>query len=128
MEQPTSHTRRFTVGEDDTAAAVGSGSLRVLGTPCLLAWMEAVTCEALAPSLPSGGTSVGTRVAIEHLAPSGVGQVVEVQVSVVHEDGRLRRFTVGARNVVDGAAGKVVASGEITRVVVDGAQFMAKVT
>lgn len=127
MEQPSAHTRRFTVAEDDTAAAVGSGSLQVLGTPILLSWIEAVTCEALAASLPPGGTSVGTRIAIEHLAPSAVGQVVQVQVSVVHEDGRLRRFTVGARNVDDDVPGKVVASGEITRVVVDAEQFMAKV-
>lgn len=125
--QSSTLTRRFTVGEDDTAAAVGSGSLQVLGTPCLIAWIEAVTCEALAPSLPAGGTSVGTRVAVEHLAPSAVGQVVEVQASTVYVDGRLRRFTVGARNVNDGVPGKVVASGEITRVVVDAAQFMAKV-
>lgn len=125
--EPTTLTRRFTVAEDDTALAVGSGSLPVLGTPRLVAWLEAVTCEALAGHLPAGGTSVGTRVDVEHLAPSGVGQVVEVQVSTAYSDGRLHRFAVGARNVVDDAAGKVVASGEITRVVVDAERFMAKV-
>ena len=128
MEQPTVHTRRFTVAEDDTAAAVGSGSLQVLGTPILLSWLEAVTCEALAPSLPEGGTSVGTRIALEHLAPSAVDQEVEVQVSVAYADGRLRRFTVAARNVEGGTPGKVVASGEITRVIVDAESFMAKVS
>ena len=43
-------TLRFTVGEDDTALAVGSGALPVLGTPRLLAWLEAATCAALAPA------------------------------------------------------------------------------
>ncbi|GGD28792.1 thioesterase family protein [Nocardioides daphniae] len=126
MDTPTTHTRRFTVAEDDTAVAVGSGSLRVLGTPRLIAWLEMVTCEAVAPSLPPGGTSVGTRIAVEHLAPSAVGQVVEVQASTAYVDGRLHRFTVAARNVVGDAPGKVVASGEITRVVVDAEKFMAK--
>lgn len=125
--ETTTLTRRFTVAEDDTALAVGSGSLPVLGTPRLVAWLEAVTCEALAAHLPAGGTSVGTRVDVEHLAPSGVGQVVEVQVSTAYSDGRLHRFSVGARNVVDDAPGKVVASGEITRVVVDAERFMARV-
>ena len=37
-------TLRFTVTDADTAAAVGSGSLPVLGTPRLLAWCEAATC------------------------------------------------------------------------------------
>ena len=32
---------------DDTALAVGSGSLPVLGTPRLLAWCEAATCAAI---------------------------------------------------------------------------------
>ena len=67
----------FTVTDSDTAAAVGSGSLPVLGTPRLLAWCEAATCAALEGSLPPGGTSVGTRVALDHLAASPVGQQVE---------------------------------------------------
>ena len=48
----------FVVGEDDTALAVGSGTLPVLGTPRLLAWLEAATCACVAPVLPDGSTSV----------------------------------------------------------------------
>ena len=36
-------TREFVVSDADTAVAVGSGSLPVLGTPVLLAWCEAAT-------------------------------------------------------------------------------------
>jgi len=39
-------TLAFTVTDDDTAAALGSGSLPVLGTPRLLAWGEAATCTS----------------------------------------------------------------------------------
>lgn len=113
----------FTVGEDDTAIAVGSGSLPVLGTPRLLAWLEAATCAALADSLPEGSTSVGTRVQLEHLGASPVGRQVEVSASQAYVDGRLHRFTVAARHVDDG---KVVASGEVTRVVVDADRFMSR--
>lgn len=123
-------TLRFTVTDDDTAAAVGSGSLPVLGTPRLLAWLEAATCAAIDPTLPDGSTSVGTRVEMEHLAASGVGQHVEVTASASYVDGRLHRFTVAARNIgsEDAAvAGKVVATGEITRVVVDAERFMSRV-
>jgi predicted thioesterase len=112
-------TREFVVSEADTAAAVGSGSLPVLGTPVLLAWCEAATCAAL--DLPEGSTSVGTRVSLEHLAPSPVGAAVTVAATVTYAEGRLVRFAVEART------GEVlVGSGEITRVVVDVARFLSR--
>jgi fluoroacetyl-CoA thioesterase len=119
---------RFTVTDADTALAVGSGSLPVLGTPRLLAWCEAATCEAIEADLADGETSVGTRVELEHLAASAVGQEVEVTARVVHTDGRLRRFAVAARNVAGGAPGKLVGSGEVTRVVVDAERFLGRLT
>jgi predicted thioesterase len=119
-----SATLTFTVTDDDTAATLGSGSLPVLGTPRLLAWCEAATCAALAPTLSEGSTSVGTRVSLEHLAASPVGQQVEVSASTAYVDGRLHRFTVSARHL--GGNGKVIASGEITRVVVDAERFLGR--
>ncbi len=110
------------VGPDDTAAALGSGSLPVLGTPRLLAWCEAATCAALEPALQDGETSVGTRVTLEHTAPSPVGAEVELTASAVHVDGRLVRFTVAARQ-----GGRLVGSGEVTRVVVAAERFMSRV-
>lgn len=124
MPQLEPATLIFSVTEDDTAAAVGSGSLPVLGTPRLLAWLEAATCACLEAVLPDGSTSVGTRVQVEHLAASPIGAEVEVSASSAYEDGRLHRFTVSAR---DTASRKVLAAGEITRVVVDTERFMSRV-
>ncbi|TYL45928.1 thioesterase [Nocardioides sp. BGMRC 2183] len=121
----------FTVTTEDTAAAVGSGSLPVLGTPRLLAWCEAATCAVIDATLGDGQTSVGTRVDLEHLAASPVGHVVEVTARIAYTDGRLRRFSVAARHrgphEADDAPGKLVASAEITRVVVDGERFLSRV-
>jgi len=117
-------TLTFTVTDADTAAALGSGSLPVLGTPRLLAWCEAATCAAIEESLAAGATSVGTRVQIEHLVASPVGAEVEVTASTAYVDGRLHRFAVAARHTSDG---KVVGSGEVTRVVVDAERFMQRV-
>jgi predicted thioesterase len=117
-------TLTFTVTDADTAEAVGSGSLPVLGTPRLLAWCEAATCAAIDPTLEAGSTSVGTRIALEHVAASAVGQQVEVTASAAYVDGRLHRFTVGARNV--GESTKVIGTGEITRVVVDAEKFLSR--
>ncbi|KQZ66494.1 thioesterase family protein [Nocardioides sp. Root151] len=111
----------FTVTDDDTALAVGSGSLAVLGTPRLLAWCEAVTCAAIEPTLAEGSTSVGTRVSLEHLAASKVGAEVVVTASSSYVDGRLVRFAVSARD-----GGKLVGNGEVTRVVVDAEKFLSR--
>jgi fluoroacetyl-CoA thioesterase len=117
-------TLRFTVTDDDTAVSVGSGSLPVLATPRLLAWCEAATCAAIEESLAAGATSVGTRISLEHLGASAVGQEVEVSASSSYVDGRLHRFTVAARHV--GGNGKVVGTGEVTRVVVDAERFLSR--
>ncbi|MDQ6642161.1 MAG: thioesterase [Actinomycetota bacterium] len=111
----------FTVSDDDTAQALGSGDLPVLGTPQLLAWCEAATCAALAVELREGETSVGTRITFEHLAPSPVGHEIVVTASLAHVDGRLVRFTVAATD-----RGKLVGSGEVTRVVVDAERFLGR--
>jgi fluoroacetyl-CoA thioesterase len=123
MHTPDGATLTFTVGADDTAAALGSGSLPVLATPRLLAWLEAATCAAVEPDLGDGATSVGTRVELEHRGASAVGQEVEVSASPSYADGRLHRFTVAARHL---PGGKVVATGEITRVVVDADRFLGR--
>ncbi len=115
-------TREFVVSGADTAAAVGSGSLPVLGTPVLLAWCEAVTFDVLALAAPE--TSVGTRISLEHLAASALGATVVVTATVVYVDGRLVRFEVSARE----PGGKLLGSGEVTRVIVDGERFLSRLT
>lgn len=108
------------VAAEHTAAAVGSGDLEVLGTPVLLAWCEAATCAAL--DLGPDETSVGTRVDIQHLAPSALGTTVTATAEVIARDGRLVTFRVTA---VDDA-GTLVGTGEIRRVVVDREGFLAR--
>lgn len=110
------------VGDADTALAVGSGDLPVLGTPVVLAWCEEATCAAL--ELTPDQTSVGTRVDLEHLSASPVGTEVSATATVIHTDGRLVRFQVAALD----AAGTLLATGEIRRVIVDRERFMARVT
>lgn len=112
-----------TVTDDDTAAALGSGDLPVLGTPRLLAWLEAATCAALADGLAEDESSVGVRVDVEHLAASGVGERVAATATVTEVDGRRVVLDVEARDGAD----RVVARGTVERVVVDAARFLRRV-
>ena len=122
MEVGDRSTLRFTVTDDDTAAAVGSGDLPVLGTPALLAWCEAASCAALDGSLGAAQSSVGTRVQLEHVGASPVGVEVVVSATVAHVDGRLVRFEVVAQHADE----RVVGHGEVTRVVVDRDRFLSR--
>ncbi len=114
----------FVVTDDDTASALGSGDVPVLATPRLIAWLEAATVAA-APALRDDETSVGTRVDVEHLAASPLGAAIEVVADLTHADGRLIRFAVAAHHDV-GEGPVLIARGEVTRVVVRRAAFVAR--
>lgn len=113
------------VTPEDTARALGSGDLEVLGTPRLLAWCEQATVAAVADGLDEGRTSVGTRVEIAHERASTVGTTVTVTAELTHVDGRLLRFDVVAEQEADGAIA-VVGRGTVTRVVVDRERFLRR--
>src|SRR6266545_1732102 len=55
---------QLTVTDADTAQAMGSGDVPVLGTPRVLALAEAATVAATASKLPPGATTVGTLVVV----------------------------------------------------------------
>lgn len=109
------------VTRENTAAAVGSGSLSVFATPSLAALMERAAVEALAPCLAEGETSVGTRLSITHDAATPVGMAVWAEAEVTAVDRRKISFTVRA---FDGAG--QIGGGTHERFLVDAARFTAK--
>lgn len=79
---------RTCVEREDTAAEVGSGSLLVYATPCMVALMEGAACEAIADAVPEGKTTVGIELNIAHLSATPVGLEVwaEAEVTVVEKN------------------------------------------
>ena len=120
IETGLSATLDRTVGEGDTAEALGSGSLHVLGTPRLLAWCEAAMCGARAGARGRPDQRRHPDLA-RHTARPASGPPF-VTASSVHVDGKLMRFSVAARQ-----DGKLVGSGEVTRVVVNAEKFISGV-
>jgi fluoroacetyl-CoA thioesterase len=112
-----------TVAEEDTATALGSGDVPVLGTPRVLALAERATVAALAGALDPGATSVGTRVALDHVAASPVGAVVRVTAKLERVEGRRLEFAV---ELLGG--GRAVARVRVTRVLVDRDAFLGAAT
>ncbi|HEY7281565.1 MAG TPA: hotdog domain-containing protein [Actinomycetota bacterium] len=107
------------VDEGRTARWLGSGDLDVLGTPSVVALAEAAACAAVAGRLPEGNTSVGTRVELDHVAPTVPGRVVTAAATLTSVDGRTLEFGV----TVEDEAG-VVARGRHWRTIVDRERFL----
>jgi predicted thioesterase len=112
---------RLVVSEDDTARALGSGDVNVLGTPKLVGLFEEATVDALRGMLEPGQSSVGMRVQIDHLQPTPIGAEVVVEAQLDKVEGRRITFTVTATD-----SGGLVAAGKVTRVMVDVERFMTK--
>jgi fluoroacetyl-CoA thioesterase len=117
-------TARAVVGDADTAAALGSGDMPVLGTPRLLALAEAATVAALAGRLPPGDTTVGTWVTLRHRRPSPVGSAVAAEAELTGVDGARLTFTFTARNE---DPDQLIGTGTIERAVVHRTPFLAAV-
>ena len=84
------------VEKEDTAAMVGSGSLLVYATPCMVALMEGAACEAIAPALSADTTSVGTALEISHISATPVGLEVRAEAVVTAVEGQIITFKVTA--------------------------------
>ncbi len=111
----------LTVTDPDTAQAVGSGDVPVLATPRVLALAEAATVAATATRLKPGTTTVGTRVELDHKAPTAVGHTVVADARLAKVDGRRLLFEV---IVTEGTT--TVAEARVERVVVERQRFLEK--
>lgn len=113
---------RLEVTDKNTAAAAGSGSLAVLGTPFMIALMENATCAAVSPYLEEGETTVGTLVSVSHDRASAIGEVITAKARITESSGRKITFAVEAFN----EKGEKTGGGTIERFVVSAEKFMAK--
>lgn len=84
------------VERSDTAAEVGSGSLLVYATPCMVALMEGAACEAIEEALPEGQTTVGMELNIQHLSATPVGHEVRAEATVTNLEGKIITFELHA--------------------------------
>jgi len=107
------------VDDADTALALGSGDVPVLGTPRVIALAEQASIVAIGNELPEGRTTVGYQVQLAHLTPTPVGGTVVAEATLEQVEGRRLTFRVS----VNDARG-LVAAGRITRVVVERARFI----
>jgi fluoroacetyl-CoA thioesterase len=111
----------LTVSEADTAIALGSGDVAVLGTPRLIALCEQACCDAIAGQLDDAEATVGMRVQFDHLAPTAVGLTVTAEANLEKCEGRRLTFTVSVSDPHG-----LVGAGKLQRVIVEREPFLKK--
>ena len=109
------------VEREDTAKEVGSGSLLVYATPCMVALMEGAACEALGDALGEDKTTVGIELNIQHLSATPVGLEVRAEAEVTAVDGKIITFELKAFDEA-GEIGK----GSHKRCIVNSQKFLEK--
>lgn len=109
------------VEREDTAQEVGSGSLLVYATPCMVALMEGAACNALEGVLSEDKTSVGIELSISHIAATPVGMEVRAEAEITAVDNNILTYTVTAYD----EAGKI-GEGTHKRAVITAQKFLDK--
>ena len=109
------------VEKEDTAQIVGSGSLLVYATPCMVALMEGAACEAIAEALQEEQTTVGIALNIEHTSATPVGLEVHAEAEVTAVDGKVITFEVKAFDEIG-----EIGHGTHKRVIVNAQKFLDK--
>jgi len=112
---------RTLVSESNTAKAVKSGNLDVFSTPMMVALMEEAACNCL--GLESGQSTVGTYIAVEHLAASALGAEITATATLIAVERRKLSFELVAYE-----GDKEIGKGTHTRFVIDAEKFMSKVS
>lgn len=118
MELKTIRIQRV-VEQQNLASVMKSGSLDVLATPQMIAWMEEAACLCL--DLEEGKTSVGISMNVSHDMASPLGAIITIEAKMINVDGRKIDYEVQAFQ-----DGKSIGKGVHSRFVVDAEKFLAK--
>jgi fluoroacetyl-CoA thioesterase len=122
MQTGLRHTSTLVVEEQHLACNIGSGDLRVLGTPMMMALMENAAMMAVKEELEDGQSTVGGFISASHLKPTGLGHTVTATAELTNIEGKKLKFKVSASD-----DNGVIGEGEHIRFIIDIEKFVKKV-
>ncbi len=111
------------VTEKESARAYGSGSIDVLATPAMIAFMEEASLALVDPTLEVGKATVGTGINIKHVAPTPIGDEVTITTVLDEIDGKRLVFSVAAYD-----SQNKIGEGKHERVIINKSKFMSKLS
>ena len=119
MEAGLKHSIEEVVGQEMSAANVGSGALDVFSTPSMIALMEKTAMVSVGAHLANGQSTVGGAVNIRHYKPTALGCKVVCKSELMEVKGSKLTFRV---EVYEGD--QLIGDGAHTRFVVNTDSFM----
>lgn len=123
LEIGLSYTSKLMVQEQHLAVNVGSGDLRVLATPMMMALMENAAMMAVAAELEDGQSTVGGQISSSHIKPTGLGHEISATAELVKVEGRKLWFRISASDEEG-----IIGEGEHLRFIIGKEKFMSKIT
>jgi len=108
--------RRVERIEIDRPRTIGflGDEMRVYSTPSMVGDVEYATLRLIQEHLDEGESSLGIRIAVDHLAPTPLGEWVEIHLEVRSIEGRKVRVEAEVRDAIE-----VVGRAEHVRFVID---------
>lgn len=108
--------RRVERIEIDRARTIGflGEEMRVYSTPSMVRDVEYRSLKLLQEHLDENESSVGIRIAVDHLGPTPLGQWVEIHLEVTKVEGRKATVAAEIRDAIE-----VVGKAEHVRFVID---------
>jgi predicted thioesterase len=113
LAQGVRRTERIEIDLPRTISFLGE-ELRVYSTPSMVKDIEHASLRLVQEHLDQGESSVGARIAVDHLAPTPPGQWVSIELEVKSVEGRRVRIEAEVRDALE-----VVGKAEHIRFVID---------
>lgn len=122
MEVGQTYSQVITVREQDSAIAMGSGTLMVFATPAMIAYMENTALKMVESDLPAGSETVGIEMNAKHTKASAIGAKITISAMITEIDGRRIVYAIEAKD----EKGDLIGSADHQRFIVDAERFMSK--
>lgn len=113
------YTSEIVVEMKDTAAAFGSGEIKVFATPMMIGLMENAALHAVDPHLPEGYKTVGTHLDVSHLAATPIGMKARAVAELTAIEGKKLTFKVTAYDEQE-----KIGEGTHNRYIINSAKFL----
>ncbi len=122
VSEGTKGIMEMIVEDQHSAKKVGSGSVDVFATPCMIALMENTAQTSIEDSLPEGYDTVGIEVNVKHIKGTPIGMNVRCETILKEVDRKRLVFEVVAYDEV----GKI-GEGTHTRFIINSDEFVKKI-
>ncbi len=110
------------VNKSNVAGNLGSGDIDVFATPSMVATMEHAAAKCVKSFLQEGQTTVGTYIAVSHIAATPIGMNITCYAELISTEGKMLEFRVWGEDE-HGPIGE----GTHTRAIINREKFLERV-